>query len=229
MKLKLNISFTTCTKYFYTFLPLLAAALKPMIYWPNKDEIRNNLPVCFNKYKTTRVVLDCTEVIVQKCKCVTCRIKSYSHYKWNHTIKWLIGITPSGLISYISPGYGGRASDKAIFNKEKFISKCDPFDAIMVDKGFMIDKECEENFVKLIRPPFLAKQNEFSQADAEATADIARARVHVERAIQRIKIYRIVKDKIDWYMFSSMDYIMTIIGGLVNLSPPILADNKFEM
>ena len=36
-----------------------------------------------------------------------------------------------------------------------------PNDAIMVDNGFLIEKECALYNVKLIRPPFLKKTNNF--------------------------------------------------------------------
>lgn len=208
-------------------MSLLAVALKPAIYWPTKEEISQNMPKCFQKYKNTRVVLDCTEVKVQRLKCLKCRILSYSHYKGTHTMKFLIGITPSGLISYISPAYGGRATDKSIFNNEKLVEKLDPNDAVMVDKGVLIEKECEEHLIKLIRPPFMSKREQLSKNDAIITADIARARIHVERAIQRIKIFKILSDQINWYMIPYIDDIMTIIAATVNMSRPILADKRF--
>lgn len=151
---------------------------------------------------------------------------SYSHYKGTHTIKYLIGITPSGLISYVSSGYGGRATDKAIFNYENLIDKVDINDSIMVDKGFLIEKECEEKLVRLIRPPFIKKQKQFTKRCAETTAEIARARVHVERAIQRIKIFKILKEQFDWYLIPYADEIMIIIAAVVNLSSPILTEEK---
>jgi hypothetical protein len=96
-----------------------------------------------------------------------------------------------------------------------------------VDKSVLIEQKCEEHFLKLIRPPFLRQQMQFSKADAEETANIARARVHVERAIERIKSFQILSSQISWYMVPYVNDIMTVVAGLVNLSPPILADDKF--
>lgn len=68
---------------------------------------------------------------------------TYSHFKGRHTVKFLIGVAPSGLITYVSRGFGGRSSDKAIFNLSGLMEKLDPHnDAIMVDKGFLIENEC---------------------------------------------------------------------------------------
>lgn len=238
-KLKLNISFTClavlfnigsnykCSDIFYETVSLLACAVKPAIYWPTKEEILRNMPKCFKHFKDTRVVLDCTEIKLQKFKCLKSRVMSYSHYKGCHTAKFLIGITPSGLISYVSPAYGGRATDKNIFSQENLILKLDPHDAVMVDKGVIIKKECEEFFVKVHQPPFLRKKKQLSKLEAQLTAEIARARVHVERAIQRIKIFKIFHEQFNYNMVPYIDDIMTVIAGSVNLSAPILTSDKF--
>lgn len=238
-KFKLNISFaclavlfkiskTQCTSMFYSTVSLLAVALKRAIYWPSKEEVLKNMPKCFGKFKNTRVVLDCTEIQIQRLKCLKCRVRSYSHYKGTQTIKYLIGITPSGLISLVSAGFGGRATDKAIFMYENVLDKLEIHDAVMVDKGFLIESECNDRLIKLIRPPFLRKKSQFSKEEAEATADIARARVHVERAIQRIKIFKILHEQLSWFLIPYADEIMVIIAAIVNLSLPILADTRIN-
>jgi hypothetical protein len=68
-------------------------------------------------------------------------------------------VTPAGLICYVSPAYGSRTSDKAIFEKSGLLDKLDMHhDEIMVDKGFLIDNICDNFGIKLIRPPFLRKK-----------------------------------------------------------------------
>ena len=152
----------------------------------------------------------------------------YSHYKGCETLKFLLGVTPSGLICYVSKVYGGRASDKAIFNQSGLLKKVIPTkEAIMVDKGFDIEVECAENHIKLIMPPKLGKRNQFSKEEVEVTVDIAAARVHVERAIQRFKQFKIVKGKVQATLIPYMDKITTVIVAICNLKNPILADNKF--
>ncbi|KAF2898660.1 hypothetical protein ILUMI_07515 [Ignelater luminosus] len=239
MRLKLDLSFVSLAilfqissksvkRYFNRTIQHLSSLLKPVIRFPSKEEIAANIPNCFRNYQSTRIVLDCTEMYIEKSKCLRCRVKTYSHYKSRHTVKFLIGVTPSGLISYLSKGYGGRTSDKAIFNNENLIEKLEIRDSIMVDKGFHIEKECSENFIKLIRPPFLKKEKQFSKADAEKTASIARARVHVECAIQRIKIFKFTKGTIPWSLSPYLQDIMTVIVALSNLQTPILSNDKFN-
>lgn len=112
-----NLTAETCRTIYVLNIPLLARILKHIIYWPSKHEILNNIPYCFEKFTNTRVVLDCTEIPIQRPKCLTCRIKTYSNYKSTFTMKFLIGISPGELITFISKPYGGRASDKLIFEQ----------------------------------------------------------------------------------------------------------------
>lgn len=167
MALKLNIlsflfqmSSSMCKKILVEYIGYLANILKTCIHWPSFEECQQNMPICFSSFRKVRIVLDCLEIPIEKPTCLCCRIRTYSHYKGRQTIKIMTGVSPAGLITFASKGYGGRTSDKAIFTQSNLIYKLQPCqDSIMVDKGFLIDDMCNENFIKLIRPHFLRKKN----------------------------------------------------------------------
>ncbi|XP_064461896.1 uncharacterized protein LOC135372128 [Ornithodoros turicata] len=218
---------TTCGACVKSTIQALALLLKCAIPWPTQEEIQNNLPICFEQFPSVRVVLDCTEVAVALPKCLKCALNMYSFYKSTQTVKYMIGVSPAGLITYISKGYGGRASDKAIFEQSGLVHSLTPgIDQIMVDKGFLIEDICTNHSIKLVRPPFLRQKQQFSKEEALQTKKIAAARVHVERAIQRIKLFKILSSKLPWHMVPYVDDIVTIAAGLTNASFPILADDK---
>ncbi|KAE9534056.1 hypothetical protein AGLY_008792 [Aphis glycines] len=134
----------SCRLTYNSLIPQLACIFKSLIYWPSRQDILSNTPYCFEQFTDVRVVLDCTEISVQRPKCLTCRIKCYSNYKSTFTLIFLIGISPGGLITYISKLYGGRTSDKAIFEQSNLIELMQNPDAAMVDKGFLIDDICKK-------------------------------------------------------------------------------------
>lgn len=155
IKIKMNLSFKvisvlfgvsrgTCSNYFKNMCSILAKILRVAIPWPEHEEIRSNMPISFKKFKRTRIILDCAETPIEKCKCLKCRILTYSQYKKTHTVKFNIGVTPSGLITEASVPFGGRASDKKIVNESEILNKLDYNDGVMVDKGYKINKECED-------------------------------------------------------------------------------------
>lgn len=222
-----GISRATCISYFERTVQILAATLEGFIPWPDKRTILNNLPKDFEKYPDTRVVLDCTEIATAKHSCPACQLQTFSYYKSTNTVKILLGIAPSGLITFVSKAMGGKASDKFIFNHSRIAYKCQPRDAIMCDKGFQIEEECAALNLKLIRPPFIKGGNPLTAEEAEENQNIARARVHVERSIQRMKVFKILKPVLGSNLLPVIDDIIITICALVNLSSPILSDERF--
>lgn len=237
VKLKTNLTFRcissmfdiapkTASKYFNAFVPSLAEVMRVAVPWPAKDMISKDLPYHFRQYPTVRAVLDCTEIPIQRSNCLHCRILTYSHYKGRETAKYLVSVTPGGCFNYVSPGYVGKASDKFIFNACNIITLFDENDAVMVDKGFSISNELLQHNLKLIRPPTLF-DGQLSRDEATSNVSIAGARVHVERSIQRMKQFKILTDRVDPTLLYLLDDVVIILAGVVNLSAPILADNRF--
>lgn len=239
MKLKMALRFTvlsflfrvcqsTVRNVFREYISYLANILKGCIQWPSSDEISMNLPICFENFKNARVILDCTEIPVQRSSCLSCRIRTYSHYKGGQTIKFMTGVSPAGHITFVSACYGGRCSDKAIFEQSNIIEKLEPFkDSIMVDKGFLIEDICHKYSVSLIRPFFLRNKKQFSEKEANLNVAISKARVHIERVNQRMKIFEILRVPLPWTLVKDVDHIILVISAMVNLQNPILDDDKF--
>ena len=70
-------------------------------------------------------------------------------------MKFLVGITPYGKISFMSKAYGGRVSDKEITSKSGFYEKLEYGDLVLADRGFLIEEELAANGAALAIPPFL--------------------------------------------------------------------------
>lgn len=202
MKLKLNNSYAFLNVLFKSvserhianiicnILDILGNALKFAIVFPQSEEIRRNIPLCFKDYSDVALILDCTEIEIQKPQSLCCQLLTYSLYKGRFTLKFLTACTPGGLLSYVSPAYGGRVSDKAIFEQSGIIQLLKNTEKLMVDKGFLIDDVCLQHGIKIVRPPFLRQKSQFSQAEALNNCNIASARVHIERLNQRLTSFK---------------------------------------
>jgi len=90
-------------------------------------------------------------------------------------------------------------------------------DAVVVDKGFLIDNLCSKKKIMVIRPPFLKNQKHFNKEDAILSKNIAKARVHIERINQRLKTFNVLRHTFPWSHNHLASYIMTIIGGICNI------------
>lgn len=186
-----NLSASTISRNLKKFVPIIRNSMKSGIYFPTRDETRSNLPRSFKPdFVNVRSVLDCTEIPIEIPNCINCKIATYSHYKGTNTVKFLVCITPGGLISFVSDAYSGKSSDKFIFNSEKLVEKFEENDAIMVDKGFATLDELKERGLVLVRPSF-SKGCQFKEEEVFENTKVAVARAHVERIIQRLKIFSI--------------------------------------
>lgn len=155
--------------------------------FPSIRIISKHLPTSFRKYRNERVILDATEFFTQVPRNYEQHGNLYSSYKNHCTCKVLIGITPSGAISFVSDVYEGAISDKEIFKKSKIMDKINPGDLVMVDRGFNVRDILLQKGADIVIPPILGNRTNLSQQEEAQTRVIAKLRIHVERVIERIK------------------------------------------
>ena len=76
-------------------------------------------------------------------------------------------VTPAGWIVEVRESFRGRASDKFIFNHTGVLQHLKSTrNAAMVDNKFLIDDECMQRKVELIRHPFLEKTAQLYEEEA---------------------------------------------------------------
>lgn len=219
---RFKIAQSTVSILLRTWIPFLAKEFQVFIHWPSKDQARKSLPKCFEKYPNTIGIIDCTEGAIEKPSMAKAQAQTYSTYKSKNTWKKLLCIVPCGTISFVSKAYGGSASDRFITEHCGILDKVNPGDSLMADKGFNIGDLLVGKFAKLDVPPFLKNKVRFSKKNCSKTSSIAKARIHVERAIARIKDFRILQGAIPITIKDMLDDIFVIICALTNLAPLLL-------
>ncbi|XP_015188686.1 PREDICTED: uncharacterized protein LOC107072892 [Polistes dominula] len=238
MKLKQNLSYTvlailfkcskdTCKDIIFDMINNLNLCLKPVIYWPTKYNILKNMPGCFRGFENVRVVIDFTEIRIQRPSKLCCQLQTYSYYESTYTVKFMTGMTPAGLISFVSKPYGGRVSNNMIFEQSNLLKKMDKKDALLADKGFTVDNLCKQHDVTFVSPLFIGDKTQFSKTETLLNHNIARARVPIERSNQRLKCFNILSNTMPMCLLSKVEEIFNVTCGLVNLSAPILENDKF--
>ena len=104
---------STVSRFFLHVVDVLYARLFVLIICPDRATLLKTMPMDFRKHcPKCVVIIDCFEVFVDRAENVLARAQTYSSYKRHKTVKYLIGVTPQGIVSFISDGWGGRVSDK---------------------------------------------------------------------------------------------------------------------
>jgi DDE superfamily endonuclease/Helix-turn-helix of DDE superfamily endonuclease len=217
------ISRPMASKIFNFWLPRAAGLLNEIICWLPKEVINSTMPTLFQQlYPNTTCIIDGTEVFVQRPFNLRARAQVYSNYKKHTTVKFLVAIAPSGYFMFVSKAFGGRASDKLTINKSGFLSKIQPGMEIMADRGYTITEELGSRGAKLNVPAFTRGRKQLSAPEIIKTRRIASVRIHVERAIARLKSFRILKNTFPLKSVESIEDIIMCCAALSNLQPPLI-------
>lgn len=220
---RFEIHISSVSRKLVTWSNFLYFFLGSQIIWPSRADVDRCMPEGFRKlYPSTRVILDCTEIFVQTPTSLLLQSQLYSSYKSNTTLKGLIGITPCGAICFVSTLYTGGISDKEITRCSGILDLLEAGDSVMADKGFDIGNMLQEYNVELNIPPFLENQGQFSTQDVQKTKTIASLRIHVERAIRRVKEYHFFDSDVPLSTLGSVNQLFSIACLLTNFQGPLI-------
>ncbi|XP_004212347.2 uncharacterized protein LOC101241578 [Hydra vulgaris] len=220
---------STISRQIISWINYLYFTLGRIPIWPSREQIDLTMPECFKiTYPSTRCIIDCTELFCQIPSSLNIQSCLYSSYKSHVTYKGLLGISPSGAIIFVSQLYPGSVSDKEIVIRSGFLNKdlWDKDDSVIADRGFTIEEELENINVRLNIPSFLEGRNQFTLAEVKESQTIASVRIHIERAIQRIKRYKIIRNEITLSLHGSVNQIWTVICLLTNFQSPLINDTE---
>jgi hypothetical protein len=226
---RLNVSAQLMSDMFNSWLDIMAEHLSSCVIWLPRETIQRTMPSSFkDSFPRTTCIIDCSEIFIQRPFKLKARAQTWSTYKNNNTAKFLVAIAPNGFIMFISKLYGGRASDVFITKSSGFLDYLLPGDEVMADRGFTISEELCFRRVKLNIPAFMKGRDQLSEQEVIDTRRIASDRIHVERAIMRIKSYRILNMKMSNKSFKKGNKTLLVVSALCNLRDPLIKDDCDE-
>lgn len=193
---RFGISTGLVSQYVTTWLCFIYRQLKEIDWMPSTEQVAATLPRAFEeKYPNTFIIVDASEIFIETPSDLHMQSSSWSNYNHHNTGKFLIGCTPNGVISYISELYVRSISDVELTRKCGFI------DTMVGKHGSSVMADILKNVgVDLNIPPFLENRGQLPASEVKSGRQIASLRIHVERAIGRIKNYRILKGTLPLFM-----------------------------
>lgn len=221
---RFHISEATTSSIFATWIRFLGEYLgNGLIKWLPKETVLSNLPAMFKgSYRKTICIIDCSEVFIERPKSLDVQAATWSDYKKHNTYKFLIAISPTGYIMFLSDCYGGRATDQFICRDSGFYNFLEFGDEVMADRGFQIKEDLLHRYCSLSIPPGARVKAQMTAGECKKTKEVANLRIHVERAINRLKCFRILKNVFPVTMLPLADDIIRTCACICNIQPPLL-------
>lgn len=214
------------SRIFRLTLKRIVVALQQFVYFPDREAILKSLPVPFRKnFRSVVSIIDCLEIQIEKPSDPFKQALTWSSYYKCNTFKYLISCTPNGFLSFVSPGFVGRATDRDIVSMCGYLNLLKEGDQILADRGFKNLNYCLDNVgAKIIRPPSLPSGSKLSKKEAAETKQIASLRVHVERVIGRLREFKFLTPHAttDNKLVPYLDFAVICVGGLINTQSLIL-------
>ena len=184
---RFNVCHSTISRILSKWIHLMDMKMSDVfIKLPDRDAIQRTMPFCFRVHYGLRVttIIDCFELFIKKPSSLLAKSCTWSQYKHYNTAKYLIAISPQGVITFISKGWGGRVSDKYITENSLFLKNILlPGDLVLADRSFNIAESLGAHGATLHIPAFTKGKDQLLPSDIEKTRNIANVRIHVERII----------------------------------------------
>lgn len=199
VKLRLNLSEeflghlfgidqSTVSEIFHCWIDVMASRLHSLILWPEREDLRRNLPVCFlTFFKECVSIIDCFEVLIECPSDLRAQAQTWSNQKQHNTLKFLISITPQGSVSFVSKSWGGRVTDKHLAEHSGFLDKLLPGDLILSDQDFTAEDSVGLFCAELITPPLTQGKKQLSHKEIESAQENSQVRRHVERVTRMLR------------------------------------------
>ena len=191
-----------------------------------------NMPKDFKeKWPNNVAIIDCTELKIQIPSSLVRQSQSYSNYNSTNTLKGLVGVDAKGGFLFVSQLYTGSISDKLIVHRSGLINLLQqklsfeevlPGNAIMADKEFDIESGLKKLNLALNIPPFLGSDAQFEESDVIKTQTIARHRIHVERAIGKVRQFKFFSSPLPVAMLGCANQLWCVCCLISNFMDPIL-------
>lgn len=213
------------SRYVTTWISYLYHHLKEVKWMPEVEQVRATLPHSFQQaYSTTFAIIDGSELFIQTPSNLQLQSSTWSSYKHHNTAKFLIACTPNGCICFISPLYVGSISDVELTRVSGFLQELEGKDGIsdMADRGFTIKDQLKKINVELNIPPFLDGRQQLPADEVKRGRQIASLRIHVERAIGRIKQFAILQGNFPLSMVRQVNQIVCVCAWLTNFHPALI-------
>ena len=211
-----DIERTLVSRYATTWLRALEVVLYDIYSDISMGSFKSYLnPTLKDKYRLIRYIIDATEIWCEVPEDIYAQRSLWSAYKHHCTIKFLVGISMTGVFNFCSEGYPGRITDANLVDMCGFLKEIKAGEGVMADRGFLIQAMLAVQGAHLHVPhKRFRNQAQFTAPQVQQTKEIANVRIHSERGMRRIKEWGICDKTMKVTrkdLWSSIFYVCTML------------------
>ncbi|XP_029386215.1 uncharacterized protein LOC115061835 [Echeneis naucrates] len=188
---RFGVKVGTVTRTVHRMVNIMSSTLVPTaVFWPSRAELRKNLPAALRtSHPDCAVIIDCFTVPFeesvsrgnqqqQQREVSTSQGMGTSY----NVLKYLIGVAPQGVVTFVSRGVLGNVSDKSLAEGCGFLCKLLPGDIVLASRNLDIaDSVAARGALFKI-----AGSSEDSPL-ADVSSETVSVQRHVERVISMVK------------------------------------------
>lgn len=190
---RFGITVATVTRTVHRIINIMFTTLVPTaVFWPSRVELRKNLPAALrSSYPDCAVIIDCFRVSLEKedvnHQVASAALAVPTQSALVNELKYVIGVAPQGVVTFVSGGSPGHVSDKNLVESCGLLCKLLPGDVVLAKRDFDIGDLVDA------RKAELKITGSHSGLDAEASSmagaylDKLNVHRHVEQVIQMVK------------------------------------------
>ncbi|XP_029968236.1 uncharacterized protein LOC115403480 isoform X2 [Salarias fasciatus] len=190
---RFGVKIGTVTRTVHRMVNIMSSTLVPTaVFWPSRAELRKNLPAALrSSHPDCAVIIDCFTVpfeepvsrgAQQQQRVLPVSQEAGTTYS---LLKYLIGVAPQGVVTFVSRGVLGNVSDKSLAEGCGFLCKLLPGDVVLASRDLDIGESVAARGA-LFRIAGGYQGEAYGRPDSSPPADTSSEMVSVQRHVERV-------------------------------------------
>lgn len=191
---RFGVKVSTVTRTVHQMVSIMSSTLVPTaVFWPSRAELRKNLPAALrSSHPDCAVIIDCFTVPFEE---PVSRGNHQQHQQQSvgtgcNVLKYLIGVAPQGVVTFVSRGMLGNVSDKSLTEGCGLLCKLLPGDVVLASRDLDIADSVAARGARFkAAGSYQGDANACSEGSplADTSSDNASVQRHVDKVISMVK------------------------------------------
>ncbi|XP_061579306.1 uncharacterized protein LOC133445837 isoform X2 [Cololabis saira] len=181
---RFGVKVGTVARTVHRMVNIMSSTLVPTaVFWPSRAELRKNLPAALHaSYPDCAVIVDCFTVPFEE---PVAQGNQQQQQQQQNVLKYLIGVAPQGVVTFVSRGALGNVSDRSLAEGCGFLCKLLPGDVVLAARDLNIGESVAARGA-LFKTVGACQGEAVGRSEGSLPADVASETASVQRHVERV-------------------------------------------